>query len=240
MNTAPGTALTDPAWVRAHITALGRSWGASTPRAAGTLWWSMVASALVEPLVTATAAGRTPPALGLGRLVCVVRPDGGVDRVLDPAATPETAPPPVGARTGVVSGGGASAGDAATDTASPGGAPAAPDDATTALHDALAAVVPVVADSCGAGIPALWAIVADALGNRAVDAGAPAVAVELAARLGPPLPTPRFVEVGGRTFVHRVSCCLVYELPGSGLCTSCPKRPAAERAALLAEHAARR
>ncbi|WP_280181989.1 (2Fe-2S)-binding protein [Nocardia farcinica] len=97
-----------------------------------------------------------------------------------------------------------------------------------------------MADSCGAGIPALWAIVADALGNRAVDAGAPAVAVELAARLGPPLPTPRFVEVGGRTFVHRVSCCLVYELPGSGLCTSCPKRPAAERAALLAEHAARR
>ncbi|WP_373867120.1 (2Fe-2S)-binding protein [Nocardia neocaledoniensis] len=32
-----------------------------------------------------------------------------------------------------------------------------------------------------------------------------------------------------------MSCCLVYEVPGCQMCTSCPKRPAAERAALLAE-----
>jgi ferric iron reductase protein FhuF len=39
--------------------------------------------------------------------------------------------------------------------------------------------------------------------------------------------------------VRRASCCLVYELPGGPLCTSCPRRLPAERQVLLERAAAR-
>ncbi|WP_280452434.1 (2Fe-2S)-binding protein [Nocardia cyriacigeorgica] len=47
-----------------------------------------------------------------------------------------------------------------------------------------------------------------------------------------------YVEIGDRTFVRRISCCLVYEVPGCEMCTSCPKRPSAEREQLLTRMAA--
>ncbi|WP_025350815.1 (2Fe-2S)-binding protein [Nocardia nova] len=111
--------------------------------------------------------------------------------------------------------------------------------AGTALGDTLRRIVPVLAEATGAGQAALWAIVADAIGNRAIDAGDPDAGARLAAEVGERLPAPRFIEVEARTFVRRISCCLVYEVPGCAMCTSCPKRPAAERARLLAELAHR-
>ncbi|WP_280208377.1 (2Fe-2S)-binding protein [Nocardia cyriacigeorgica] len=90
----------------------------------------------------------------------------------------------------------------------------------------------------GAGPPALWAVVADAIGNRAIDAGVPEAGTRLAGEIGGKLPAPRYVEIGDRTFVRRISCCLVYEVPGCEMCTSCPKRPSAEREQLLTRMAA--
>ncbi|WP_227981659.1 (2Fe-2S)-binding protein [Nocardia spumae] len=107
--------------------------------------------------------------------------------------------------------------------------------AATALGDTLRRIVPVLAEATGAGQAALWAIVADAIGNRAIDAGDPDAGARLAAEIGDRLPAPRFIDVESRTFVRRISCCLVYEVPGCQMCTSCPKRPAAERARLLAD-----
>lgn len=200
MNVVPGRMLTEPQWLTARIAEMGKSWGTSSPRIAGTLWWCMVASALVEQVARAYAHGEPAPAPVLATLDCEVRPDGGVDRVRLPAG----------------------------DTA----------ECAAALRDTLATVIPVVAAACGAGIPSLWAIAADAVGNRALDAGAPEAGARLAAEVGGKLPIPRFVEIGGRTFVRRISCCLVFEVPGAQMCTSCPKRPAAEREAMLAELAA--
>lgn len=207
VSTVPGRLLADPGWVSARIAEMSRSWGTETPRVGGTLWWCMAASALVEQITRAYAAGAPAPIPALDELEVRVRPDGGVEcvRFRSIAAT-DTA-------------------TADRDTATAVGA---------ALGETLTAVILQVAAVSGAGVPALWAVVSDAIGNRAIDAGAQSVATQLAAEVGGRLPTPRFVTVGGRTFVKRISCCLVYEVPGSEMCTSCPKRPPGERLALLA------
>ncbi len=216
VSTAPGLLLTDPAWVSARIDEMSRSWGTETPRVGGTLWWCMVASTLVEQIAVAYAAGTPAPVAALGEFDCVVRPDGGVEHARF--------------RRVPVDGTGRSV---RSDVGGERGACAA-DEVATALRDTLTAVIAQVAAVSGAGIPALWAVVADAMGNRALDAGAPEAATRLAADVGSRLPAPRFVTVAGRTFVRRASCCLVYEVPGQQMCTSCPKRPPAERAELLA------
>lgn len=81
---------------------------------------------------------------------------------------------------------------------------------------------------------ALWAVATDSLANRVLWAGGgEADAVALAA--DERFPTPRFVEVGGRPIVRRVSCCLVYESPGQGKCVSCPRQRPDDRLRRLAE-----
>ncbi len=202
VNTVPGRTLTQPDWLAARITEMGHSWGTTSPRIAGTLWWCMVASALVEQIARAYAQGEQAAEPLLDRFDCEVRPDGGVERIHILAGPDEPAEP------------------------------------GTALRETLAAVITPVAEVSGAGIPALWAIVADAVGNRALDAGSPAAGTRLATEIGGKLPIPRFVDLGGRTFVKRISCCLVFEVPNCEMCTSCPKRPAAERESLLKQLAA--
>ncbi|WP_245746544.1 (2Fe-2S)-binding protein [Nocardia altamirensis] len=197
MNSVPGRTLTQPDWLSARIAEMGHSWGTTSPRIAGTLWWCMVASALVEQIARAYAQGEPAAEPVLDRFDCEIRPDGGVERIQVLAEPDE------------------------------GTAPGA------ALRETLAAVIGPVAEASGAGVPSLWAIVADAVGNRALDAGSADAGARLASEIGGKLPVPRFVEIGGRTFVKRISCCLVFEVPGCEMCTSCPKRPAAEREAML-------
>ncbi|WP_228814287.1 (2Fe-2S)-binding protein [Nocardia otitidiscaviarum] len=122
------------------------------------------------------------------------------------------------------------------------GAPAEPWSATStgpALRNTLSRLIPLVAEVSGASPAALWAIVADAIGNRALDIGAHEAGARLAREVAGRLPVPRFTDIGSRTFVRRISCCLVFEVPGCEMCTSCPKRPAAQREALLSKLAAR-
>lgn len=214
----PGVALTRPEWLVERIADMGISWGTGNSRVSGTLWWCMAASSLVDPITAAYAEGRAAPAARLEQLVCEVRPDGGIERVFpDPAVTAR----------GAAESGCAADGSAAMDSVG------------AVLRETLGRIVPVVAEVSGAGVPALWAIVADAIGNRAIDSGAAQAGVRLAAEVADQLPVPRFTDVGGRSFVRRISCCLVYEVPGCQMCTSCPKRPAAQRLELLTELAAR-
>ncbi|MEV0292553.1 (2Fe-2S)-binding protein [Nocardia sp. NPDC050710] len=219
MNSVPGNTLTEPEWLTARIAEMGQSWGTASLRIAGTLWWCMVASALVEQLARAYAEGTPAPEPALDRLDCEVRPDGGIERVhILPAPRPDAA----------------ASGDASDDEGTTAPRATGPrDPGAIALHDTLATVIPPVAAVSGAGIAALWAIAADAIGNRALDAGVPEAGTQLATEVGGRLPVPRFVEIEGRTFVRRISCCLVFEVPGCEMCTSCPKRPAAERTSLL-------
>jgi FhuF 2Fe-2S C-terminal domain len=106
------------------------------------------------------------------------------------------------------------------------------------LHDALGTAITEVAAASGAPQPALWAIATDSLANQVLWAGAdPAASTELATELadavGPPLPTPRYVTVGGTPVVRRASCCLIYQAPGQSKCVSCPRQHPDERARRL-------
>jgi hypothetical protein len=119
-------------------------------------------------------------------------------------------------------------------------------DAAAELRESLAAAVTAVAAVGGTSERPLWAIATDSIANQLLALGralgdvpgATAHAAALAASIGSPLPVPRYVDVAGARFTRRASCCLVVELPGGLLCTSCPRRPPAERQALL-EQAAR-
>ncbi|MGW4353183.1 (2Fe-2S)-binding protein [Nocardia sp. NPDC004582] len=256
---APGTELLRPEWLAERIADMGISWGTADSRVSGTLWWCMAASSLVDPIVAAIAGDAPVFDPALEHILLEMRPDGGVERVLgephgyriaahllalgsdtatQPAAAtasivdPVTPAPPGVAESEVresdVEGGAADPGSGCA-TAFVG----------HALRHTLSRVIPVVAEVSGAGVASLWAIVADAIGNRALDIGAEEAGARLARDVAGRLPVPRFQDVGGRTFVRRISCCLVFEVPGCTMCTSCPKRPAAEREVLLAEVAAR-
>jgi hypothetical protein len=86
----------------------------------------------------------------------------------------------------------------------------------------------------------LWAIAADSLATRLLALGraqgrldrATTLARELVASSRAPVPVPRFVDVAGARFLVRSSCCLLYRAGGE-LCTSCPRRRADQRHALL-------
>ncbi|TDP97394.1 (2Fe-2S)-binding protein [Labedaea rhizosphaerae] len=98
------------------------------------------------------------------------------------------------------------------------------------LADALGVAIDAVARLSGARARALWAIATDSLANRMLWAGASeALTSELARAVGPALPAPRWVEVGGRTVVRRASCCLIYLTPGNAKCASCPRQRPEER-----------
>ena len=114
------------------------------------------------------------------------------------------------------------------------------------LRDTLAAVIAAVADTGGMRERSLWAIATDSVANQLLTLGralgdvplVTALAEPLAAGIGDRLPVPRYVDVAGTRFTRRASCCLVDHVPGGALCTSCPRRPPAERTQLL-EQAAR-
>ena len=119
------------------------------------------------------------------------------------------------------------------------------DDVAADVRETLAEVIGTVAPAGRMGERPLWAIATDSIANQLLALGralgdvpaATAHAAPLAAAIGAPLPVPRYVDVAGARFTRRASCCLIVELPGGSLCTSCPRRPPAERRGLLAQAA---
>jgi ferric iron reductase protein FhuF len=115
------------------------------------------------------------------------------------------------------------------------------DDLPAELWGTLSAVVAAVAAAGQMRERPLWAIATDSIANQLLALGralgdvpaATAHAGPLAAAIGAPLPAPRYDDVAGARFTRRASCCLMVELPGGSLCTSCPRRSPAERHALL-------
>ncbi|WP_068152482.1 hypothetical protein [Rhodococcoides corynebacterioides] len=110
-------------------------------------------------------------------------------------------------------------------------------DAVDALVEAVRRRVPSVSGA------SLWAIASDSVANRALDVACALDRVDDAPRWAAlltserrrhPFPTPRFVDVTAngrsRRFLRRSSCCRVVDA-GEDLCTSCPRRTPADRAA---------
>jgi len=120
-------------------------------------------------------------------------------------------------------------------------------DVADELRESIGAVVAAVAEAGGMRERPLWAIATDSLANRLLDLGralgevprATAMAGDLASGIGPALPVPRYEDVAGVRFTRRASCCLLCEVPRQVMCTSCPRRPPAERLRLLGEAARR-
>jgi ferric iron reductase protein FhuF len=120
-------------------------------------------------------------------------------------------------------------------------------DVAAELRESLGAVVAAVAEAGRMRERPLWAIATDSIANRLLALGralgdvprATALAAPLAAAVGAPLPVPRYVDVGGARFTRRASCCLLYRVPHEPMCTSCPRRPPAERQVLLEDAASR-
>jgi ferric iron reductase protein FhuF len=115
------------------------------------------------------------------------------------------------------------------------------------LRTTLGAVIPAIAAAGHLRERPLWAIATDSLATVLLTLGralgdvatATGLAAPLAAAIGPVLPSPRYEDVGGSRFVRRASCCLLHRLPGGPVCTSCPRRPPAERQLLLRDTAGR-
>jgi hypothetical protein len=97
------------------------------------------------------------------------------------------------------------------------------------VRQMLISAIGSVSSASGARERTLWAITTDSLANRLLWAGKPELAVPFAASVGPELPRPRYVEVAGRQFVRRVSCCLIYQGTRTTKCTSCPRQTPEER-----------
>lgn len=230
----PGILLTDPGWLADRVADTRRRWALTESRVAATLWWYSASSVLLA---------QAPADL--------LRTGGAPDPRLTGLSVTTTA-------------------DGTLADATAATRVAGPDEFAAALCGTLTSIVGVLASVSGAGAAALWAVASDSLGNRALEAGAAlgspvagsALAAALAARIGAPMPSPRFVDVGAgrqvaadptaepavgvRRYLRRNSCCLIYRSPAlapSGdpdaaeraKCVSCPhQRPEVRRARLAA------
>ncbi|WP_315769916.1 hypothetical protein [Rhodococcoides kroppenstedtii] len=189
---------------------LGRAasrWPDVTPAVLATLWWYGSSSTLATVLTAQLAV--------TGRCVDLAHESARVTV----------------AETGTV----ASSTAAVTVDSSRAGASFA--DAVEDLVEAVRRRVPSVSGA------SLWAIASDSVANRALDVAsaldrvddAPCWAELLTSeRRRHPFPAPRFVDVTAngrsRRFLRRSSCCRVVDA-GEDLCTSCPRRTPADRAA---------
>jgi FhuF 2Fe-2S C-terminal domain len=239
----PGTLLTDEVWLRERIrdvdAGLARSSfvaPARPPVVAATLWWYSATLVLIGPAVRELVAHGAVPDLSLAGLRLSLRADGYLDRAVLPPTTARGTTRP-----------------AADPAVLPAGLSCAAGDLGRRLDDLLGRVIDPLARAGGAGERALWAIAVDALATRilaettagagaAVTVGPADLAVAVASSGSRLRPLPRYVDVTvgstslRRRYVHRVSCCLLYRVPG-GLCTSCPRQTPAERGRRQRAHA---
>jgi ferric iron reductase protein FhuF len=209
----PGVLLADAAWTAEVLGERAARLHTEDRRVLGTVWWYSVSSVLFTPVLAGLVTG-----VGLSA------------RLADTRLHVLAGPIPV----------------AATTVAGLGG------DIAADLRTTIAEVVAAVAEAGNVRERPLWAIATDSLANRLLAVGravgdvaaATALAGPLAAAVGAPLPTPRYVDVpspAGSTvrFTQRASCCQLYRVPHEVLCTSCPRRPPAERLVLLEDTAGR-
>lgn len=205
----------DATWLDTQIGLQARRWPSVDRRVLATLWWYSVSQVFPTPtlaslFVTGRALSPRPADLELH-----ISPGGEI----------------LTARSSAVLGGGDPVEQVAAE-----------------LRDSLEFAIAALARGGAGRERPLWAIATDSLANRLLWLGrardevdrAGALAATLAELIGSPLPAPRYVEIAPNSprtrtvrFVRRASCCLIYLEPGEAKCTSCPRQPAAVRAARL-------
>lgn len=194
------TVMRDGDWLRARVDDTGRRWRCADAQVNGTLWWYSASSTIAFlAIATAMVTGEAADPR-LDGSRCFLRPDGYL---------------------------GGTASERVVEVAA---LPEALNETFTGIVDALSAV-------SGVRRQALWAIASDSIANRSLDVGAALgdrvlgsdFAGWLTGEMAAALPNPRFVDVGGRRFTRRSSCCLLYETSGANKCTSCPRRSPSDR-----------
>lgn len=194
------TVMLDGEWLRARVDDTGRRWQCTDARVNGTLWWYSASSTIAFVAIAAAMVTGESADPRLDGARCFLRPDGYLGATVSDRVIEVSALP-----------------EALTET-------------FTGIVDALSA-------ASGARRQALWAIASDSIANRSVDVavalGDQALGSDFAAwligEMAATLPKPRFVDVGGRRFTQRCSCCLLYETGGADKCTSCPRRSPSDR-----------
>lgn len=212
----PAEVLADDGWTTSRLASGAVARGTDDLRVLATVWWYSASSVLLTAPLAGLVAGM-PLSARLEDTTLAALPSGPLVAAVSSAAV------------------------------SSGTGPASVEAVGAQLRDSLAAVIGALARAGRMRERPLWAIATDSLANRLLAVGralgdvaaATALAGPLAAAVGAPLPAPRYVDVGGARFTRRASCCLLYRVPGEPLCTSCPRRPAAERQILLEDTAQR-
>jgi hypothetical protein len=231
----PATRIADPAWLAEQIRLRGLMCGSEDQRVLATLWWYSAGTVLVTPALAALVVTGDALSPALDDTVLHRAPSG---RLTGSHSTAVLGPDPD--RLG----------------AALGAALATVISALSAFTNGRERPLWAIATDAIAN-RLLWAGQAVGRVREATDLAAPIVAAA-----DPRLPPPRYVDVTAgpdyefgadtgfgtgtgtgtgasvgtvatRRFVRRASCCLLYRIPGEGMCTSCPGRAPAERAELL-------
>ncbi|WP_338886866.1 (2Fe-2S)-binding protein [Rhodococcus sovatensis] len=196
----PSSSMLDPDWMRARVVETGRRWNCADARVNGTLWWYSASSTLAFVAVATVMVTGEAADPSLEGARCFLRSNGYLGGVMtDRTIDAELMP--------------------------------------EKLNSAFTGIIGALSAASGARSRALWAIGGDSIANRSLDVGAAlgdrslgsAFAEQLVERMTAPLPAPRFVDVGGRRFTRRCSCCLLYLTEGADKCTSCPRRSPSDR-----------
>jgi len=196
----PASVMCDRQWLADRVADTGRRWTCTDDRVNGTLWWYSASSTLAYIAVaTAMVTGEAADP-GVENASCFLRPDGYLGGVRSERVI-------------------------------------AVDRLPASLASTFGGVVDALSAVSGARRQSLWAIATDSIANRSLDVGAAlgdrALGSEFGAwlvrEMASPMPRPRFVEVGGRTFTQRCSCCLLYLTGGADKCVSCPRLTPADR-----------
>lgn len=243
----PASAILDPEWIGDELRLRAQRWQSDDPLILGTVLWRAISSSLVLPTIASQFVTGTPlsPALPdvylhrramTGRDIDFTGP--GLVSTLDGTFTPNRKKYGrlVGARSTRVL------------TTS----------VESALIEALGAGIEYMASICGKGERRLWSVAVDSIATRYLWAGQATGRVDQAKEAAratvrgmsdqlphPRLPEPRFQrvvpEVSGspQTFVHRVSCCLLYNGPHGVKCSTCPRQHPDVRLERLVERSRR-
>lgn len=193
--------ITDRDWLAEQVRPQSRGWNTDDQHVLATLWWFSTSSVLLNPSLTSLALTGHSFSPRLDDLVLHQTPASRFR----------------GSHSTAVLDGGL-------------------DHLAAELRASLATAIDAVADFTKGRPAPLWAIAADAIAGRLLWAGrstgrlehATSLAADLAARIGPPLPTPRYTDIAVgveyRRLVYRGSCCLLFRVPAETMCSDCPRR----------------
>lgn len=244
----PASAILDAEWIGDEIELRARRWQVDDPLILGTVLWRAIGNSLVLPAIAGLFITGTALSPALHDVVLHRRALTGRDVDFVPTES-------VSLRDGTYSPNrkmyGRLVGARSTRVLS--------GSVESALAESLGTGIEYMARVCGKGERRLWAVAVDSIATRFLWAGTAtgrvSESIEAARSCvdgisdrvpGPRLPSPRFQTItlddpsADHTFVHRVSCCLLYNGPHGVKCSTCPRQTPATRQERLEERTRRR